>query len=122
MNEKPIHEQSARFAIDGAIAYGRMGINQPHVGHWLTEYWHIGQQLAELGKTSAWDNQTLIPQTDDLRYSLRDALAGVANCIGDPMWADHAEVSKFNLKRWHKAMHDAAAEIGRKKGVSNGNG
>lgn len=55
---EPVASQDARAAIDGAIAFGRMGINTPPDGHWLTEYWSIGQQLAELGKTSAWDNQT----------------------------------------------------------------
>ncbi|WP_455154105.1 hypothetical protein [Cupriavidus campinensis] len=53
-----IEDQDARAAIDGAIAFGRMGVNEPPAGHWLTEYWSIGRQLAELGKTSAWDNQT----------------------------------------------------------------
>lgn len=57
-NDAQIAEQDARYAIDGAIAYGRMGVNPPPAGHWLTEYWAIGQQLAELGKTSAWDNRT----------------------------------------------------------------
>lgn len=58
LTDTQIAAQDARYSIDGAIAYGRMGTNQPPAGHWLTEYWSIGQQLAELGKTSAWDNQT----------------------------------------------------------------
>jgi len=53
-----IEQQDARFAIDGAIAYGRMGIKEPPAGHWLTEYWHVGRQFAKLGETSALDNQT----------------------------------------------------------------
>jgi hypothetical protein len=38
---------------------------------------------------------------------IRDAIAGIGNCIADPMWADHAEVPKANLKKWHKALHGA---------------
>lgn len=52
-------QQEARWAIDGAIAFGRMGVNQPpSADHWLSEYWQIGQQLAKLGETCAWDNVT----------------------------------------------------------------
>lgn len=58
LTDKEISEQDARFTIDGAIALGRIGANPPPAGHWLAEYWSIGQQLAALGKTSAWDNQT----------------------------------------------------------------
>lgn len=58
LTDKELSEQDARYTIDGAIALGRTGTNRPPQGHWLTEYWSIGQQLAELGKTSAWDNQT----------------------------------------------------------------
>lgn len=40
-------QQNARFAIDGAIQYGRMGINPPPAAdHWLAEYWNIGRKLA----------------------------------------------------------------------------
>lgn len=56
-----IDEQMARWAIDGAIAYGRQGINKPPAAdHWLMEYWQIGQQLAKLGETCAWDNVTTV--------------------------------------------------------------
>lgn len=51
-------EQQARYAIDGAIQYGRENRNPPpSAEHWLYEYWNIGQQLRELGKTG-WDNIT----------------------------------------------------------------
>ncbi len=54
----PMHEHNARFAIDGAIQYGRENRNKPPSDdHWLMEYWLIGQQLRELGKTG-WDNRT----------------------------------------------------------------
>jgi len=114
-----IEQQDARFAIDGAIAYGRMGTNEPPAGHWLTEYWHIGRQLAKLGETSAWDSQTplattspaVVTKADELGFRIKDAIAGIANCVADPMWAEHAEVSKFNLKRWHKVLHDMARAL-----------
>ncbi|MGT2429291.1 hypothetical protein ACU4HD_12190 [Cupriavidus basilensis] len=60
LTDEQIAEQPARYSIDGVIAFGRMGFNKPEPGHWLMEYWSIGQQLAELGKTSSWDNQTPI--------------------------------------------------------------
>lgn len=44
-------QQNARFAIDGAIQYGRMGINPPPAAdHWLAEYWNIGRKLAVTGE------------------------------------------------------------------------
>lgn len=42
-------------------------------------------------------------------FAIRDSLKGISNCISDPMWAEHAEVSKHSLKKWHKVMHDAQA-------------
>lgn len=49
---------NARFAIDGAIQYGRENRNQPpSKDHWLYEYWNIGRQLNEAGRTG-WDNVT----------------------------------------------------------------
>jgi hypothetical protein len=51
---KEISEQIARDAIDGAILKGRMNISPPpSPEHWLNEYWQIGRQLAEYGKTGA---------------------------------------------------------------------
>ncbi|MYN42459.1 hypothetical protein GTP55_24260 [Duganella sp. FT109W] len=51
-------ESNTRFAIDGAIQFGREDRNKPpSEEHWLMEYWLIGQQLRELGKTG-WDNRT----------------------------------------------------------------
>lgn len=57
----------------------------------------------------AGDELTRGNMTDAKQYAIRDAIAGISNCISDPMWADHAEVSKFSLKKWHKALHDALA-------------
>lgn len=55
---QPMSEHNTRFAIDGAIQYGREDRNKPPSDdHWLMEYWLIGQQLRELGKTG-WDNVT----------------------------------------------------------------
>ncbi|WP_240804924.1 hypothetical protein [Cupriavidus oxalaticus] len=79
-----IAQQDARFAIDGAIAYGRMGTNQPPAGHWLTEYWSIGQQLAELGKTSAWDNQTPVDAAPSTSAQQAEPLAWIVDVPGEP--------------------------------------
>lgn len=72
LTDEQIAAQDARYAIDGAIAYGRMGTNQPPAGHWLTEYWAIGQQLARLGETSIWDNQTPVDKT--VKFARYDAM------------------------------------------------
>ncbi|MFS2103583.1 hypothetical protein [Ralstonia sp. Ralssp135] len=93
----PAERSASVCAVDGAIAYGRMGVNRPPDGHWLTEYWSIGQQLAELGKTSAWDNQTpvesapsVIEMNDAQLLSALDQevatrnLRWVANSEGNP--------------------------------------
>lgn len=61
----PMADQDARFAIDGAIMFGREDVNRPPTDdHWLMEYWQIGRQLAALGETSAWDNVTAIPKPE----------------------------------------------------------
>lgn len=58
-------------------------------------------------------------RSDSLEFRLRDAIKGMANCIADPMWPSHAEVSKANLKRWHKLLHDLrAAQSGQRAGVA----
>jgi Lar family restriction alleviation protein len=45
--QTPMHEQNARFAIDGAISFGIQGDNKPPTdNHWLMEYWQIGRKLA----------------------------------------------------------------------------
>lgn len=63
LDSQPTPHQNTLDAITGAIAYGRQGTNPPPTtDHWLAEYWQIGQQLAELGKTSAWDNVTPIAE------------------------------------------------------------
>lgn len=62
-------ESNARFAIDGAIQYGRENRNAPpSADHWLYEYWNIGQQLRELGKTG-WDNVTPLASQPPARSS-----------------------------------------------------
>lgn len=61
------------------------------------------------------------PVGDALEFRVRDAIQGIANCIADPMWTGHAEVSKANLKRWHKALHDLlAAQSGQRAGAAKG--
>ncbi len=43
-----VEDQDARFAIEGAIEYGRQGIKPPPDNHWLAPFWHMGKQLSEL--------------------------------------------------------------------------
>ncbi|AOY90535.1 hypothetical protein BKK79_00845 [Cupriavidus sp. USMAA2-4] len=90
LTDRQIAAQDARYAIDGAITYGRLGENKPPVGHWLAEYWSIGRQLARLGETSAWDNQTPVSAappvlTEEQRSKVRDAIAealgGAYDCL-----------------------------------------
>ena len=60
-------------------------------------------------------------RADSLEFRLRDAIKGMANCIADPMWSGHVEVSKANLKRWHKLLHDIrAAQSGQRAGAAEG--
>lgn len=49
----PTKEENARFAIDGAIAFGMRGVNPPPDGHWLAEYWSIGKKLSDLAAMTA---------------------------------------------------------------------
>lgn len=104
-----IEDQDARAAIDGAIAFGRMGVNEPPAGHWLTEYWSIGRQLAELGKTSAWDNQTPVESrpTPEQSGEARDA----RNIESYRIWAISEGVTTTTLgyKIWRAAI-DAAMD------------
>ena len=49
-----VHDENARWAIEGAIAFGRMDVNRPPANdHWLMEYWLIGRHLAPLGRLDA---------------------------------------------------------------------
>lgn len=49
-----VHDENARWAIEGAIAFGRMDVNKPPSDdHWLMEYWLIGRYLAPLGRLDA---------------------------------------------------------------------
>lgn len=64
-------------AITGAITYGRLGVNPPAPGHWLSQYWHIGRQLAKLGDTSIWDNQSDATPSEHAPRALSDAVAAM---------------------------------------------
>ncbi len=86
--EDGMPQQDARFAIDGAIAYGRMGTNEPPAGHWLTEYWHIGRQLAKLGETSAWDNQAPVDAPSLSPSAITD---GQITELAEPYWLKDAQ-------------------------------
>lgn len=85
---------NARFAIDGAIAFGREGVNKPpNEDHWLYEYWSIGRQLSKLGETSGWDNVTPVEapaQKDELAIAITYALTGYT--IGDGSKGDFKDV------------------------------
>jgi hypothetical protein len=50
---------------------------------------------------------------DALEFRIKDAIAGIGNVISDPMWANHSEVSKFSLKKWHKVLNDVRAAMDR---------
>jgi uncharacterized Zn finger protein (UPF0148 family) len=60
---QPVSEQAARFAIEGAISYGRMGVNKPPSDdHWLMPFWLIGGECAKAAQpaqpvafNAAWD-------------------------------------------------------------------
>lgn len=58
---QPLSEQNARFAIEGAIEYGRRGINPPPTAdHWLMQFWEFGHQLAgQAAKRDAQDDDDL---------------------------------------------------------------
>lgn len=82
---------NARFAIDGAIQFGRENRNPPpNEDHWLYEYWNIGRQLAKLGDTG-WDNVTPIPSPahgdalsqQALDFDDDDAVLGLADNYAD---------------------------------------
>jgi hypothetical protein len=102
----PVHEQVARDAIGGAIAYGRMGVNPPpSPDHWLNEYWQIGRQLAKLGETSAWDNVTpadnapAVPAVDALTDEwINENLRSFFSYSGNKdnlMWASTEDIQFF---------------------------
>lgn len=105
MKGEPIADQPARAAIDGAIAYGRMGVNPPPAGHWLTEYWSVGQQLAELGKTSAWDNVTPVENRQKDNDSAARNGDGMATSIPEGI----LDALRFYANGSHFTMHDSSA-------------
>ena len=71
--------------IQGAIAFGRMGINPPpSPDHWGNEFWQIGRQLAKLGETSAWDNVTPVDVAAPVQAD--QAQAGQAAAVRAAEW------------------------------------
>ncbi|MBO4119886.1 hypothetical protein J5T34_03915 [Cupriavidus gilardii] len=95
-----VAHQDARFAIDGAIAFGRMGIKEPPQGHWLTEYWQIGKQLAEQ------------PSEEARGVDRAHVLGRLEDMIADPMWSNHVEVSKRFLMDIRTLLAAPAAGTG----------
>jgi hypothetical protein len=69
---KPVSEQNARYAIEGAIDYGRRGWMPPPSGeHWLMPFWKMGLQLARAeGLQGLTDEQ--IAAVWDLHSRARD--------------------------------------------------
>nr|WP_314607398.1 hypothetical protein [uncultured Janthinobacterium sp.] len=60
-----VHDENARWAIEGAIAFGRMGVSKPPAeDHWLMEYWLIGRHLAPLGRLDASTAKLMAGQLD----------------------------------------------------------
>jgi hypothetical protein len=59
-------------------------------------------------------NDPLLSQCDlpktEVSMTSKQALAEIGRCIADPMWAEHAEVPKRLLKRWHKAFNSGEKE------------
>jgi len=89
-------QSNARFAIDGAIQYGRENRNEPPgTDHWLYEYWNIGRQLAQLGATG-WDNVTpapaasLSPLCGAKHAESGKEVAVFANDGAEPSWSTYA--------------------------------
>ncbi|MBD8632779.1 hypothetical protein IFT74_15550 [Oxalobacteraceae sp. CFBP 8755] len=94
-------QSNARFAIDGAIQYGRENRNEPPgTDHWLYEYWNIGRQLAQLGATG-WDNvtpapaATLSPLCGAQHAAAPGALASYLNVTTAQPQIDYSVVSAY---------------------------
>lgn len=47
VDEGPVSQQTARYAIDGAVTKGLLGVAPPPSDHWLHEYWAMGAMLQE---------------------------------------------------------------------------
>lgn len=105
-------------SIQGAICFGREGINPPPSDdHWLAEYWHIGRQLDKLGETSIWDNVTPIegaaPSSDDVRNAALEEAAQAMNQV--PMWSN-CSILISDAQATIRALKSAAAQsVGDKK-------
>lgn len=97
---RPLSDSNARFAIDAAIMFGREGVNRPPTDdHWLFEYWNIGQQLAQLGATSGWDNVTPIAAAGQVavpegRQALVNEALSAARELGDREYAHAHSLGK----------------------------
>lgn len=60
-------DQSARHAIDGAIEYGRQGINKPpSADHWLMPYWELGRAADIKEIAMAWQPIETAPKDGNL--------------------------------------------------------
>jgi hypothetical protein len=85
-------------AITGAIAYGRLGVNPPEHGHWLNEYWHIGRQLAKLGDTSIWDNQSEVTPSEHAPRSLSHAVGAMDRAKKHPDYSSVPDSLRADLE------------------------
>lgn len=83
----PMHEQNARFAIDGAIAFGMQGTNKPpESDHWLMEYWEIGQKIAAQNVAlSLPEGENPFASDQDDRKASSYARLRKAYCVQQPL-------------------------------------
>lgn len=107
-------QHNARFAIDGALAFGLRGINPPPEGHWLTEYWNIGRDLSAarsaLGECTV--RVTNIPDGKTLhgREAIEYLVAECATATGLRMEAEAAlAAAERELEQYRNLRTDKAA-------------
>lgn len=102
---QPIHEQNARFAIDGAIAYGKMGIKKPPTDdHWLMEYWLIGQSLAAPAPQQEAAKR-ILEGGEHIGWILSD---GTARYFGDPTDTEALNAAGLGMHTVQPAAAQAA--------------
>lgn len=77
--------------------------------------WQTASMSAENRGEEASDSEVKREYTQaelDQYQRLLHARSELGRVIADPMWADHAEVSKSALKRWHSTIDAALSSKG----------